>query len=106
MKYIFALLLVVLMSACGEKNSTSSTSTVERVVSQNVNGTYSASDKTKFSFKDGVITMEPHGVFPARTAKYTIQNNRIEYTFDTPGYFIIKDDKTLMWRGQLEYVKK
>ena len=102
MKLFLIMLLAVLLTACGPKNDTT---IMEKSAGINVGGTYVASDKTAFTLKDGVLTREAHGVFPARVTTYKIVNKRIEFTFESPGYFLIKDDKTLVFLGLLEYSK-
>lgn len=103
MKVLLIILVSLFLSACGDKNDAT---TVEKIVGTNIEGTYVASDKTAVTFKDGVITMEAHGVFPARSTTYKLVNKRIEFTFDAPVYFQIKDDGALVYLGILEYTKK
>lgn len=103
MKALLLVLFSLFLTACGEK---SGTTVAEEMVGTNVEGTYVASDKTAVTFKEGVITMEAHGVFPARSAPYKIVNKRIEFTFDAPVHFQIKDDGALVYLDILEYTKK
>jgi hypothetical protein len=103
MKFIYIILIAFLFTACAEKNSTSN---ADKIVGQTIEGTYVASDKTAVTIKDGLIKMEAHGVFPARSAMYKIVNKRVEFTFDAPSYFQIKEDGKLVYQGLVEYSKK
>lgn len=94
MKYLLVLIFVIFLNACGEKNSS------------NIEGTYIASDKSEIVIKDGMVTLKAHGVFPARQGPYKVINNRIEFTWNGPGYFLIKDDKTISIQGLMDYKKQ
>ena len=106
MKYLLVLIFVAFLSACGDKNSSVTTSPVEKIPGPNIEGTYIAPDKTEIVIKDGILTLKAHGPFPARHSPYKVINNRVEFTWDTPGFFIIKDNGNLSVQGLMDYTKQ
>lgn len=103
MKVITAIIFALFLAACSEKDVTTA---VAKTSSRNIEGTYIAQDNTAYTFTNGVIKMEAHGVLPARTTTYRIINDRIEYTFDNASYFKIENDKKLVWHDMITYIKK
>ena len=103
MKYIITLLVSMFLVACGDKNGLP---VVEKATGQNIEGTYFASDKTSYTFKDGAVTLDAHGNHEAHTYPYTVDKDRIEFLASVPAYFVIKDSKRLVLMGAVEYIKK
>ena len=83
MKTIISIFIILLIVACGGKNTS-------------VEGTYQGNGGTTITLKEGTLQLHPKGPFPGRSAQYKIVGDRIEYTMDIPRHFIINKDGTLV----------